>query len=101
MVYLTYKKQRILYWFNQGPSIAKALEEERLSCSKCGIPQFLKVYQSTGSIARQPGSGRPSKITTEIKHIVEEQMRWDDETTATSLTCRERLLDLLENNSTV
>ena len=88
MVYSTYKKQRIIYWFNQGlkaPSIAKALEEERLSCSRCGIAKFLKVYQATGSIARQPGSGRPSKITAEIKRIVEGQMRLDDETTVYQL----------------
>ena len=80
----------ILYWFNQGlkaPSIAKALEEERLGCLRCGIAKFLKVYQATGSIARQPGSGRLSKITPEMKHIVEEQMRLDDETTACQLHC--------------
>ena len=88
MVYSAYKKQRILYWFNNGlkaPSIAKALQEEQLRCSRCGIAKFLKVYQATGSIERQPGSGRPSKITAEIKRIVEEQMRLDDETTAYQL----------------
>ena len=81
MVYSTYKKQRILFWFSQGlraPAIAKALEEEKLRCSRYGIHKFLKVYQATGSIARQPGSGRHSKITSEIKRIVEEQMRLDD-----------------------
>ena len=88
MVYSTYKKQRILFWFNQGlkpPSIAKALEEERLSYSRYGVTKFLKEYQATGSIVRQPGSGRPSKITAEIKRIVEEQMRLYDETTAHQL----------------
>lgn len=34
---------------------------------------------------RMPGSGRPTKITEEVKNIVEEQMRHDDETTATQL----------------
>ena len=38
-----------------------------------------------GTIARQQGSGRPSKITTEIQAIVEEQMHCDDETTAHQL----------------
>ena len=88
MVYSAYKKQRILYWFNNGlkaPSIAKAFQEERLRCSRCGIAKFLKVYRATGSIARQPGSGRPTKITVEIKRIVEEQMKLDDETTAHQL----------------
>ncbi len=32
-----------------------------------------------------PGSGRPTKITEEVKKIVEEQMRKDDETTASQL----------------
>lgn len=88
MVYSTYKKQRILFWFSKGlkaPSVAKALEEEKLKCSRCGIAKFLKVYQETGSISRRPGSGRPSKITAEIKRIVEEQMRKDDETSAYQL----------------
>ena len=104
MVYSAYKKQRILYWFNKGlkaPSIAKALQEERLRCSRNGIAKFLKVYRATGSIARQPGSGRPSKITVEIKRIVEEQMKLDDETTAHQLVDRQRLLNLLENDPTV
>ena len=37
------------------------------------------------SDARQPGSGRPSKITAEIRQIVVEQMRLDDETTVYQL----------------
>ena len=32
-----------------------------------------------------PGSGRPSKITDEVKRIVEAQMQLDDETTAVQL----------------
>ena len=69
----------------KAPSIAKVLQEERLSCSRCRIAKFLKVNKATGLIARQPGSGQPSKIIEEIKHIVEEQMRLDDETTAHQL----------------
>ena len=34
---------------------------------------------------RLPGSGRPSKITHEVKQIVEDAMRADDETTAVQL----------------
>ena len=33
--------------------------------------KFLKKYEATGSISRRVGSGRPSKITAEIKQIVE------------------------------
>ena len=43
------------------------------------------MYHDTLSIGRRPGSGRPSKITAEIKAIVEAQMRVDDETTAFQL----------------
>ena len=36
-------------------------------------------------IARTPGSGRPSSITADMKALVEQQMRCNDETTATQL----------------
>lgn len=36
-------------------------------------------------LCRLPGSGRPSKITPEIKKIVEDRMQEDDETTAIQL----------------
>ena len=88
MVYLTYKKQRVLYLYAQGykpPTIKKVLEEENLKCSRVGIYKFLKNYHATRSIARRVGSGRPSKISAEIKQLVEEQMRSDDETTAYQL----------------
>ena len=38
-----------------------------------------------GTIARKPGSGRPSKITPQIKAIVDEKMVEDNETTAYQL----------------
>lgn len=61
------------------------LDEEQLNCSRVGIYKFLRTYSATGSIGRRIGSGRPSKITGEIKQIVEQQMRLDDETTAYQL----------------
>ena len=42
-------------------------------------------YKTTGTIVRMPGSGRPSKITAEVKALVERQMRHDDEITAAQL----------------
>ena len=45
----------------------------------------MKHYKETSSIGRQPGSARPSKITAEIKDIINEQMRRDDETTVYQL----------------
>ena len=46
---------------------------------------FIRRYRQTGSIARRPGSGPKSKITSEIMQVVERQMRLDDETTAMQL----------------
>jgi len=38
-----------------------------------------------GTISRQAGSGRRTVITDDIRRIVEEQMHFDDETTASQL----------------
>ena len=38
-----------------------------------------------GTIVQHPESGRPTKVTEEVKEIVEEQMRVGDETTAYQL----------------
>ena len=89
MVFSEYKKLRILVHYHQGkykaPTITKLLRNEGLSASRQGVAEFLRRYESRGTIKRKPGSGRPSKVTAEIKQIVEEQMRLDDETTATQL----------------
>ena len=88
MVYSSYVKQRILFYHQQGykaPTIAKLLRAEHISCTRVGVAFFLKKFLQTGTITRRLGSGRPSKITTEVKQIVEQQMQLDDETTATQL----------------
>ena len=88
MVYSSYKKQRILCLYFGGykpPTIAKLLREEGMQVSRRGVDKFIQRYRQTGTIARKPGSGHPSKITSEIKAIVDEQMRTDDETTAIQL----------------
>ena len=64
------------------PTIAKLLHNEGLPCSRVGVAKFIKKFEETGTITRCVGSGRPSKVTAEIKQIVEDQMRLDDETTA-------------------
>ena len=43
------------------------------------------MFTAEGILARRPGSGRKSVITDEVQRIVEEQMRHDDETTASQL----------------
>ena len=88
MVYSIYKRQRILHFFFEGckaPTIAQKLQLENINVSRRGVTKFLKKYRETGSIGRRPGSGRGTKLTEEIRVIVEEQMQRDDETTAHQL----------------
>ncbi len=88
MVFSNYKKQRILYYYFKGykaPTISRLLREEKLSASRVGIAKFLKKYKETGCIARTAGSGRPSKITEEIKALADAKMREDDKKTAYQL----------------
>ena len=85
----SYTKLRIIWYHSQGYkpyTIAKLLCEcDGVRVSRYGIAKFLKVYHATGSIRRRPGSGWISKITAEIKELVEQQMQQDDETTAYQL----------------
>ena len=89
MVYSWYVKRRILHYYQQGrrpPTICKLLKKERtINTTRAGIAKFIQKFERTGSIARTPGSGRPTKISEEMRAIVEEQMREDDETTALQL----------------
>jgi len=89
MVFSAYKLQRILFYFYQGyksPTIAKLLREiDGVKASRRGVGKFLAKYRKTGSIGRQPGSGRPSIANRVVKEFVEQQMRLDDETTAHQL----------------
>ena len=90
MVFSAYEKQRILSYPQQGVRV----ERLEICCwgreygvSHVGIYCFLKKFENRGTISRCHGSGRPSKITEEVKRIVEAQVQLDDETTATQL-CR-------------
>ena len=75
----------IVYYYERNfnpPTIQKILFEEGLTTTRQGIARFLKIYLRMGSIDRRRGSGRPSKASTEVREIIEEEMRRDDETTA-------------------
>ena len=88
MVYSVYVKERILILATQGfkpPTIQKILAEERFYVTREGVHKFITKFNESGSLLRRPGSGRPSKTTLEVKRVVEEQMRLDDETTAYQL----------------
>ena len=67
---------------NRAPTIQRLLQEEGISVSRVGVWKFLHRYIKTGTLLRKEGSGRRSKITQEIKVLVEQQMLRDDETTA-------------------
>ena len=85
MVYSDYVKQRILvHHFNgiKSPTIQVMLRKEGIRTTRNGVYNFIKRYELTGSIGRRPGSGRRSKISEEIKRIVDEMMEEDDETSA-------------------
>ncbi len=69
----------------KSTTIVKSLKEEGLVVTVSGVCRLLLKYHQTGTIARRPGSGRPSKITIDVLRIVEGQMRLDDETTAIQL----------------
>ena len=89
MVYSSYQQQRILHYWRKGKKsttiIVLLLRKEGFQVTAPGVLKFLKKFKETGSISRKVGSGRPSKITPDIFKIVEEQMKIDDETTATQL----------------
>ena len=88
MVFDDYTKQRILFFLfmgNRAPTIAKYLEDEGIVVSRRGVAKFLRHYLTTGSICRRQGSGRKTKITEDVKKVVDQQMNVDDETTATQL----------------
>ena len=83
-----YKRQRIVSLWHDGrkaPTIARILAQEGLPASRQGVQKFLKKYTESGAIGRQEGSGRKSKITAEVRRLVDEKMVEDDETTAKEL----------------
>ena len=87
MVYTSYVKLRILYYHFQGLkpyTIARVLEEEGMKVPRFGVHKFIQHCDECGSIDRKAGSGRPSKITTQVKGLVHQQEK-DDETTAYQL----------------
>ena len=88
MPYTSYVKLRIIHHHLRGLkpyTIAKVLEEEGIKVCRFGVHKFLVTYRETGSVERRPGSGQLSKITMQVKELVEEQMQKNDETTAYQL----------------
>ena len=83
MVYLWSVKRQILHHYQQGlrpPAMYKLLKQEKINTTCAGIAKFINKFERTGLIARTPGSGRPNKITEEMR-----AMKEDDKTTAIQL----------------
>ena len=86
--YSLYKRQRIISLSEDGhklPTIAKILHEENLVASRQGIQKFLKRYESSGAISRKEGTGKKSKVTEDIRRLIDEKMEEDDETSGMQL----------------
>ena len=49
------------------------------------VAKFIKKFEEMGIITRCVSSGWSSKVTAEVRQIVEDQMRLDDKTTAVQL----------------
>ena len=83
MVYSDYVKQRILFYYRSkknSTQIVRCLEEEGYMASRVSVAKFLRRYKETGTIARVPGTGQATKGTPNIRVIIEEQMKKNDET---------------------
>ena len=73
-----YERQRIVsLWHDRfkAPTIAK------ISATRQDIQKFLKKDTECGTIGRNEGSGRKSKITAEVRRLADEKMMEDDKTT--------------------
>ena len=66
MPYSEYLRSRALVLHSRGltaRAIVDSLADEGLRATPQGIVKFLRRVQDTGTLERQPGSGRPSAVT--------------------------------------
>ena len=58
------------YYHRQGlkpGDISRKLKQEGIKATGRGIAKFLAKFIESGSVARKPGSGRPSKVTAAVR----------------------------------
>ena len=58
------------YYHHQGlkpGDISRKLKQEGIKATGRGIAKFLAKFIESGSVARKPGSGRPSKATAAVR----------------------------------
>ena len=68
--YSDYTKQVVIYYHRQGlkpGDIPRKLKQEGIKETGRGIAKFLAKFIESGSVARKPGSGRPSKATAAVR----------------------------------
>ena len=65
--------------------IGKKFREEVIYVTQVGVHKFLCVHKATHTINCRNSSGSPSKVTAEIRKLVDQQMIKDDKTTAYQL----------------
>ena len=104
MVFNEYTKRRILFYHAKDyrpRRIAELLLQEGITASSRGIALFIARCEKTGTSDRRPGSSRPTKITNEMKAMVEKQMARDDETTVKELHIVLAAEDIFVSHGTV
>ena len=88
MVLSPYAKLRVIALHSEGfeaLTIAKKLWEEAIDVTQVGVHKFLCVYKATHTINCSSGSWCPSRITAEIRKLLDQQMIKDDKMTAHQL----------------
>ena len=89
MVLTNYCKLRIIQLYYQRRisygNIVEVLKAEGLKVPKKTVWKTIQKYKSHGTIYRLPGSGRPFKLSDDVITLIEEQMKRNDETTATQI----------------
>ena len=89
MVLTAYCKQEIIQlyfeWRISYGNVAIVLPAEGFRVPKRTVWATIQKYKTHGTISHLPGSGSPFKLTCEMLDAIKEQIKQDDETTATQL----------------
>ena len=81
-------KQRILFYYRSQKNslqIVHCLAEKGHTVSKAGVLKFLSHYREIGTIADAPGTGQVSNLIDQIREIIKDRMKKNDETTGMEL----------------
>ena len=81
--------------------IFKVLKREGLSVSFPSVARIVKKLQTIGTLANLPRSGRPSKLSTEAKAFIDQQMRKNDEMTSGQIQKKLEKRGITVSSSTV